>query len=97
MSAIDRHIDGARRLLAERLRADPGFFGVDTEAATHQLERGAALLPFDVPEPTFYAPEAWQIRFAESRLPRCQIHGVAVTFSGTTPVQIDDLSESTPI
>jgi hypothetical protein len=97
MSAIDRHIDGARRLLGERLRAEPGFFGVDAATATAYLERGAALLPFDVPEPTFYDPEAWQIRFAESPLPRCQIHGVSVTFSGATPVQIDDLSESTPI
>ena len=97
MAAIDRHIDGARALLADRLRADPGFFGLDDDAAARHLERGAAFLPFDIPEPTFYAPEAWQIRFAESPLPRCQIRGVAVTFSGTTPVKIEDLSESTPI
>jgi hypothetical protein len=97
MAAIDRHIDGARALLAERLRADPGFFGVDAATAARHLDRGAAFLPFDIPEPTFYAPEAWQIRFAESPLPRCQIHGVSVTFTGATPVEIEDLSESAPL
>jgi hypothetical protein len=77
------------------LRAEPAFFGVDAAAAARTLEKGDALLPFDQPEPTFHDPEAWQIRFAESALPRCEAFGVSVSFEGTTPVGVADLAEST--
>ena len=96
LAAIDSHIDGARRLLAERLRADPGFFGVDAATAARTLEKGDALLPFDQPEPTFHDGETWQIRFAESPLPRCEAFGVSVAFAGMTAVGVEDLATSTP-
>jgi hypothetical protein len=96
LAAIDLHIDGARRLLAEKLGADPGFFGVDAAAAARTLEKGDALLPFDQPEPTFRDGEAWQIRFAEVALPRCEAFGVSVAFEGATAVDVEDLGDATP-
>jgi len=41
--------------------------------------------------------EEWQIRFAECPLPTCDRYGVSVTFTGTTPLEIEDLSNSRPI
>jgi hypothetical protein len=97
LAAMDRHISGARELLAAKLRDDPGFFGADAATTARTLARDGAFLPFGVPEPSFYEPEEWRIRFAESPLPKCETFGVAVTFAGAAPVRIEDLSGSEPI
>lgn len=97
LAAIDRHIADARELLVAMLRDDPGVFGADAATTARTLAKGGAFLPFGVPEPSFYEPDEWRIRFAESPLPKCESFGVAVTFAGATPVGIEDLSESEPI
>ncbi len=92
LAAIDAHLVSARGRLAEKLRDDPGFFGIDGARAARYLETGDAGLPFGLPEPTFFAPEEWHIRFAESPLSGPETLGVSVTFQGTTPLEIEDLS-----
>lgn len=97
LGSIDQRLDEARALLKRRLQDDPGLFGVDDAEAGRYLAKGDALLPFAAPEPTFYAPPEWQLRFADSPLPACAQLGVAVAFQDETPVEIIDLSDSEEI
>ena len=94
LAAIDQRIHDARQLLKDTLAGDPALFGIDAAGAARYLSKGDALLPFAVPEPTFFEPGDWQLRFAESPLPSCAAHGVAVAFVGTRPDHVEDLSES---
>jgi hypothetical protein len=94
LADIDRHIEGARALLKAKLEQEPEFFGIDATEAAAYLAKGDALLPFGMPEPTFYQPPEWQLRFAESVLPACAQLGVTVAFEGELPGDVIDLSDS---
>ena len=91
--SFDSHVESARRLAGERLHLDPGFFGLEAHESAKHLTDQSKLLPFGHPEPTFYGVDDWQIRFAESAIPRCSDLGVSVVFVGWTPDRIEELSE----
>lgn len=51
--------------------------------------------PVDFPELTFWEDSVeWMIRFAEGKFSICDPLGIAVTYSLTTPLRVDNLEES---
>lgn len=97
LEKIDDLIGSARALLRRKLESAPDVFGIEASEAQELLQRPDELLPFGMPEPTFYRPGQWQIRFAECPLPACEPFGVSVTFRDSKPDAIEGLADSEQI
>lgn len=52
--------------------------------------------PFDLPEAVIWQDGSWMLRFAECGLAMGAEYGIGVLFEGTTPVDVEDLSEVDP-
>lgn len=83
---VDRYLAAAEKLVASRVRDEPGFFGL-TEAPDR--------LGLDLPEVTF-SDSGWLVRFADAPFPIADPYGLIVEFSGHTPTLVsgtDDAEE----
>lgn len=87
---IDERLVSARDFLAAQIRDDPEAYGLDPEEDREAVESIAQRQPFDLPEPTFYAPGEWQLRFASTTLPDSPL-GVAVEFRDFQPIAAENL------
>ena len=87
---IDAHLRSARDFLVEQIRQDPGAYGLDAPRDRRALDSIAQRQPFDSPEPTFYAPGEWQLRFASTTLPESPL-GVVVEFRDDEPIAAENL------
>lgn len=74
--------------LAERLR-EPAFALTPDELALLDADR----TPFAEPEAVVWEDGTWMLRFAEAPLRMADPYGIAVTFVGTAPQTVEDLSD----
>lgn len=93
LAHIDEYLSAALRFLHRALLSDPSAFGLSEPETTRYHRFDPAAFPVDHPQLNFYAGDEWLLRFAEGTFPICDPYGVGVTFDGTEPLRVEDLSD----